>query len=231
MRTIIVADIHGCHSELLALLKKLKFREDTDRLICLGDLIDRGNQVYEVFDYVRTLKPDMGERCVLIRGNHEQMLMDSVDDRFSRQMWFMNGGAETVRSFKKHRQDYARHINWFGRMPLYFETKDFICAHAGVRTDRMAENTADILLWDRDSAKGNGYSGKIAMVGHTPVIDPVYLDGKGHTEVIEDRKPQMLPSWGTICMDTGCVFGYRLTGMVIEDGMFYTDSVFWGVDG
>ena len=38
MRTIIVADIHGCHSELLALLKKLKFREDTDRLICLGEI-------------------------------------------------------------------------------------------------------------------------------------------------------------------------------------------------
>lgn len=101
MRTIIVADIHGCHSELLALLKKLKFREDTDRLICLGNLIDRGNQVYEVFDHVRALKPDMGERCVLIRGNHEQMLMDSVDDRFSRQLWFMKGGAETVRSFNK----------------------------------------------------------------------------------------------------------------------------------
>ena len=110
-------------------------------------------------------------------------------------------------------------------------TKDFICARAGVRTEKTEDNTADILLWDRDGAEGNGYSGKIAIVGHTPVIDPVYLDGKGHTEVIEDRKPQMLPSWGTICMDTGCVFGYRLTGMVIEDGMFYTDSVFWGVDG
>ena len=46
-----------------------------------------------------------------------------------------------------------------------------------MRTEKTEDNTADILLWDRDGAEGNGYSGKLAIVGHTPVVDPVYLDG------------------------------------------------------
>ena len=78
MKTVIVADIHGCYKELLALLEKLDFCREEDTLISLGDIIDRGPQPYEVFDYFRMLKMSMKERCVLVRGNHEQMLLDSV---------------------------------------------------------------------------------------------------------------------------------------------------------
>ena len=54
-RTIIVGDIHGCYKELKKLLKKVSFHEDEDWLISLGDLMDRGRQSYEVFDFFENL--------------------------------------------------------------------------------------------------------------------------------------------------------------------------------
>ena len=61
MKTLIVGDIHGCYDQLVRLLNKLDFRENEDRLISLGDLMDRGTQSYEVLMYLRGLKGRMKE--------------------------------------------------------------------------------------------------------------------------------------------------------------------------
>lgn len=55
-RKIIIGDVHGCYDELKRLLEKAKFDEAADKLIFVGDLMDRGPQSYEVFDFVRTLR-------------------------------------------------------------------------------------------------------------------------------------------------------------------------------
>ena len=59
MRTIIVGDIHGCIQELTGLLMKLEFNQREDRLVSLGDLMDRGKAAYEVFSFFRQLKLEM----------------------------------------------------------------------------------------------------------------------------------------------------------------------------
>lgn len=79
MRTIIVTDIHGCYPEFVNLLKKVSFQQDQDTLIILGDIIDRGAYSYEMIEYVRELQKNMKERCIVIRGNHEQMMLDAVN--------------------------------------------------------------------------------------------------------------------------------------------------------
>ena len=102
MRTIIIGDIHGCHQELLMLLAKVQLDREQDKLISLGDLMDRGDRSFQVFETFRVLKADMGERCVIIRGNHEQMMLDASVNPFARILWKQNGGGKTIKSFYRH---------------------------------------------------------------------------------------------------------------------------------
>ena len=99
-RVVVITDIHGCLDDCRRLLDKMEFDKSRDRLINLGDTIDRGPQIYETFVFLRELKEEMGERCVLIRGNHEQMMLDatrmSLNRRNYKELWYLNSGEKTV---------------------------------------------------------------------------------------------------------------------------------------
>ena len=86
MRTIIIGDIHGCNRELCALLDKAK-PENDDRLILLGDLFDRGSESWEVFQTVKGLEKQFGDRFVLLRGNHEDYLLKEKLTIRERMIW------------------------------------------------------------------------------------------------------------------------------------------------
>lgn len=227
MRTIIIGDIHGCYQEFTALLEKVHFQEDRDMLISLGDLIDRGEYSYEVFDFFRTARLRMKERCVIVRGNHEQMLLSSPKDIWMRQMWQQDGGMETARSFELHNDQITNHLDWFEENTvLYYESRWFQCVHAGIKHEKPCRNSTETLLWDRSVILFNNYLGKITIAGHTPLKDPYYYAGViRDSHKIMDSEIQDLPETGLICIDTGCVSGGRLTAMVIEDYEFFTESV------
>ena len=70
MRTMIIGDVHGCSNALKKLLEKVQ-PTGTDKIVMLGDLFDRGPDSYGVFETVRALAKEFGERFVLLRGNHE----------------------------------------------------------------------------------------------------------------------------------------------------------------
>ena len=230
MRTIVIGDIHGCFQELTVLLKKVDFDQELDRLISLGDLIDRGEQSYEVFDLFRRLKLSMGERCVLIRGNHEQMMLDSATDPDSQLSWRSNGGGKTVRSFRSYKDDIRRHAGWFREhMALYFKDTHFQCTHAGLQDDPIDRTPPDILLWDRASIRQNTYDGRLTIIGHTPLNAPAHFLGNGQSVMLLPYHKKMpLPETGLICLDTGCVFQGRLTAMVIEGRRFWLEAADWG---
>lgn len=232
MRTIVVGDIHGCYRELLKLLGKVEFDRDTDRLISLGDLMDRGRQSYEVFDFFRHLKAEMGERCTIIRGNHEQMMMDAAGNPFERGLWKSNGATKTIRSFYEHKSRVYSYAGWFrANTVLYLEGEGFQCTHAGLENENLADNLPEVLLWDRTRIVRNDYDGRLTIIGHTPMRDPAWYAGDGkNVELLPERKRMTLPETGLICLDTGCVFGYRLTAMVIEGGEYWLDSVPWSRD-
>ena len=103
MRTIIIGDIHGCFKELVLLLEKVQFDQGRDLLISLGDMIDRGPRSFQVFEYLRSLKSRMGEACILIRGNHEQMMIDYGSGcDCALEMWEADGGSDTRKDFLAH---------------------------------------------------------------------------------------------------------------------------------
>ena len=93
-RTLIITDLHGCYDECIQLLDKMAFDEENDTLINLGDTIDRGPKIYETFTFLRDLKERMGDRCILIRGNHEQMMLDAIENGGSdKDLWYYNSGG------------------------------------------------------------------------------------------------------------------------------------------
>ncbi len=227
MRYIIIGDIHGCYPELEKLLEKLHFQEDKDTLISLGDIIDRGEYSYEVFDFFRKTRQRMGERCIIVRGNHEQMLISSPEDQWMKQMWLQDGGTETSRSFELHNDKVLSHLDWFRQNTvLYCQSRWFQCVHAGIKHEHPCRNSMETLMWDRSVILFNNYQGRITIAGHTPMKDPCHFTGaRKNTHTIEDGVVQELPETGLLCIDTGCVSGGRLTAMVIEDYVFHTESV------
>lgn len=217
MKTVVISDIHGCSREFGALLKKAQLDHGTDRLVILGDLFDRGERAYEVYKQLRKLQEEMGERFILVRGNHDQFLLDYVKGKIPLQLWAMNGCMKTMDSFKRHGMDLSVPAEWLADTPLYWECGDFIGVHAGLISEIPGENDPDTLLWDRSVTYG-AYTGRFAVGGHTPLRSPVlFLPGDLKLEM-EYGAPFSLPDRGFLCIDTGCVYGRMLTALIVEDG-------------
>lgn len=225
-KTLIITDIHGCYDECRRLLEKLEFDEDIDTLVNLGDTIDRGPKIYETFVFLRGLKERMQERCILVRGNHEQMMLDALASggRY-RDLWYYNSGEKTVYSFIHHKHRIQEFVSWYEEMPYYYAAEAYSCVHASLKNPDPAANDIDTLIWGRDT----DYTGKLVMTGHTPYRMPIYFLGQNYGRIKEDVWTH-LPETGMIALDTGCVYGNRLTGMQIrQDKTFRITSVSSGV--
>ena len=97
----VIGDIHGCKDLLERIHKKIakksKNAEGHKILIYLGDYVDRGSKVKETIETIINFKPK-NFKCIFIKGNHEQMLLDFVYGKSeSLTIWLYNGGAETLK--------------------------------------------------------------------------------------------------------------------------------------
>ena len=127
-RVVVITDIHGCLDECRELLDRLSFDKSKDMLINLGDTIDRGRQIYELFEFLYGLKEEMGDRFVLIRGNHEQMMLDATaGSRRDKELWYYNSGEKTVYSFINHKHKIQEFRSWYEAMPYYYTEERFQC--------------------------------------------------------------------------------------------------------
>lgn len=111
----------------------------------------------------------MKERCHLVYGNHEDMLVHNP------RYWNWNGKEATVKSFKDHNIELSEVSDWIlANTQKYFESEHFDICHAGRVAEVISDETDDILLWDRDSLEFNTWEGKLTFIGHTPMEFPVY---------------------------------------------------------
>lgn len=196
-RTWAIGDVHGCADALGALLKRLRLRA-VDRVVFLGDLIDRGPASRQVVDTAMALR----ERCevILLRGNHEQLLLDAVTDAKADGIWRFNGGEETLRSYgvATAAEVPADHRAFLAEGRLYFELDDCFCVHGNYQEKvPLDRQDPEVVLWRHldEGMPGPHVSGKTAVVGHTPMIGEVF--DLGHL----------------VCLDTGCCMGGLLTAM------------------
>lgn len=172
MSTYIVSDIHGCNDTFRKALKSIKLKKK-DTLIILGDLIDRGPDSKGVLDTLLLLM-NHDFNVIILRGNHEQMFLDSFEDVTQKVNWMKNGGKETLKSFST--SDIERipkkYIELIKSTKLYLEKDDFIFVHAGINMkEKNPFSDVYSLLWLRDWQKlyDKEWLGKRRIIhGHTP---------------------------------------------------------------
>ena len=97
-RIFAIGDIHGCSKTFAKLLtNKIQLTKE-DNIYCIGDYIDRGDDSKGVIDLILKLRAE-DYHIYTLRGNHEQMMLDAVNDKKSLNLWLDNGGKNTLKSF------------------------------------------------------------------------------------------------------------------------------------
>ncbi len=199
----IIGDIHGHYVRLLDLYRKLEaMMTAKDRLLFLGDYIDRGAHSYEVVDFLVYLSRMKRVNAIFLKGNHEDMFMKYLRGEDGDGIYIMNGGDATLRSYRSHRGTLdmpSHHRKFFDSLRLYHEEEDFIAVHAGLNPaiGLLEAQDARDMLWIRDEFfRSDRRWEKTIIFGHTPVS---YLS-KGHPIYIDDER-------NIIGIDSGVIFG------------------------
>ncbi|MEL1135040.1 metallophosphoesterase family protein [Desulfitobacterium sp. THU1] len=206
MNAYVIGDIHGCYHEFKRLLGRIKPDLTTERLILLGDYIDRGTQSWEVVKEIISLLEMFGrDHVVPLRGNHEQMAIDYI--LCKGKSFLYNGGKETIKSFARHGDYLGDYLEFFTSMPLYVEDEKFIYVHGGIRQGvSLSNQSSEDMLWLRDEFyEYPNTTDKTVIFGHTPTY---YIN----------KTDQPAEIFNNYALDTGCVFGGYLSAAQICNG-------------
>lgn len=199
--TFVVGDVHGCDIALEKLLDAMILTSE-DRLIMLGDVIDRGSDSRRVIEMLI----DIGNSCRLdfVMGNHEQMLLDALRSPSVATIWSGWGGAETLAAYGEDLADIpADHLAFLAAGLPYVETDRYICIHANLEPDVPLESqSADWLRWHKVTGSERPHeSGKRIVCGHTRLPGDV---------------PRVTEGW--IMIDTCAYDGGFLTAVELTTG-------------
>src|ERR1700721_350669 len=95
----VIPDIHGCHKTFKKLVSRLELNKEEDQLFLLGDYIDRGPNSRKVIKFIMKLRTE-GFIVRTLKGNHEDLMLLSIQDPHLISLWHQNGGLATLKSFK-----------------------------------------------------------------------------------------------------------------------------------
>lgn len=190
----VIGDIHGCLDELEILMDKyvLPHIDNLEHVVFVGDYIDRGPKSKQVFDYCQKIP-----KVVMLKGNHEDMMSNINQEH----IWLNNGGRETIDSYNGDIDAITKDAKLMENLKTSFKFGRVVVTHACMDPGHTLENQLEHdLIWSRDFVgyKGNYIDGSFNIFGHTPT-----------KEILE--KPNQLG------IDTGCVFGYKLSGIFINE--------------
>jgi len=213
-RLYAVGDIHGCAAELEALLAALPLARG-DTLAFVGDYLDRGPAVRAVIDLLLDLRTRDGLTTVFLRGNHEDMCLAYLGRAGQwGDSWMMNGAAATLRSYGvplgtggplAAERFPESHLAFLEGLLPWFTADRFLLVHAGIRPGRPLERqSTEDLFWIREEFIQRPHD-----LPHTVVF--------GHTP----RREILLDLPYKIGIDTGCVYGGRLTAIDLSEGVVY----------
>jgi serine/threonine protein phosphatase 1 len=215
-----VGDIHGRLDLLEAMTTQIKrdieeSRPERTLEIFLGDYVDRGPQSRGVVEWMAKAPLIADERLCLL-GNHEDMLLRSLDDTSVLRTWLFNGGGETLLSYGVKARGLGgetglidlqegfrarlpgTHLEFLAGLPRSIALAPYFFVHAGIRPERsLDEQDPEDLIWIREPfLHSNEDFGCIVVHGHSPVMSP---------EIRRNR----------INIDTGAVFTGCLTCIVL----------------
>ena len=195
-RIFAIGDIHGCRKTFEKLLFEEIELKKSDSIYCVGDYIDRGEDSKGVIDLILALRQG-GYSIFTLRGNHEQMMLDAMNDKRALSLWLDNGGKKTMKSFGIKSLDNlpTEYFSFLNETAFYLEKDNFIFAHAGlnfINEDLFEDKEA--MLWERDFyPQQAALKNRFLIHGHTPIPLNFILQQKGNC----------------INIDGGCVYRNR----------------------
>ncbi|HTI72426.1 MAG TPA: polynucleotide kinase-phosphatase [Candidatus Limnocylindria bacterium] len=214
----IIGDVHGCFDELVELLGKLGHSVDEStftvnpapgrKLIFLGDLVDRGPQIPQVLKLAMNAVAAGTALCV--PGNHDWKLMRKLNGR---DVQVSHGMAESLAQLSNETEVFRRQVVEFvDNLVSHYVLDDgkLVVAHAGMKESMQGRGSGAV----RDFALYGETTGEIDEFG-LPVRLNWAAEYRGPAMVVYGHTPVPEPEWlnRTINIDTGCVFGGRLTAL------------------
>lgn len=214
----IIGDVHGCFAELIALLGRLGYAVDPDgasarhpagrKAVFVGDLVDRGPATPAVLRLVMGMTAEGSGLSVA--GNHEAKLVRALRGR---QVSVTHGLELSLAQLTAEPPGFSEQAAAFADGLLGHVVLDdgrLVVAHAGLPEAMHGRASAAV----RAFALYGDTTGETDDFG-LPVRYPWAQDYRGRAMVVYGHTPVPEPEWvnGTICLDTGCVFGGRLTAL------------------
>ncbi|ALE07505.1 metallophosphoesterase [Arthrobacter sp. ERGS1:01] len=218
----VIGDVHGCLAELEAILAKLGYRIDRDadgratdaahpegrKAIFVGDLVDRGPDSPGVLRLVMGMVRNGHARSV--PGNHEDKLVRALRGK---KVQTGHGLAETLAQLASEPADFRAEVLGFCEglvSHLVLDGGKLVVAHAGLLESYHGRASARV----RAFALYGDTTGETDVYG-LPVRYPWAEDYRGAATVLYGHTPTVDAEWvnGTMCLDTGCVFGGKLTAL------------------
>lgn len=191
-----IGDVHGCCLTLRALVEDRLQLEQNDTLFLLGDCIDRGPDSKGVLDYLLRLIRERDYDIRTLMGNHEELCLDAAGgDPLARNIWYGNGGGETLQSLGVERPEDIpkKYLDFMAAMPLILTEPDYVFVHAGLdftSIDPVRESSPQVMLWARPGrVQPKNIAGRTLVCGHTKT--PLFA--------IRESLPGQV-----ICLDNGC---------------------------
>jgi protein phosphatase len=218
----LVGDVHGCRAELEDLLTGLGYVIDRDALgraagaahpggrtaVFLGDLVDRGPDTPGVLRLAMGMVRAGTALCV--PGNHENKLTRALKGR---RVTVSHGLAESLEQLGAEPEEFRAEVLAFmdGLVShLVLDDGRLVVAHAGLKEayhGRASGRVRSFALYGETTGETDEYG--------LPVRYPWANDYRGSAMVVYGHTPVVEPEWvnNTLCVDTGCVFGGRLTAL------------------
>ncbi len=201
-RTVIIGDAHGCAFEVEALLDRVHFGSG-DRLVFVGDLVARGPDSLGVLDIARRTG------AVIVRGNHEQKLLD----------WYADGDV-TLGRIHLDLARALRPVDWtlLATSPLSVELPEhgLVVVHAGIEPGIPLDHQHRQTLLTIRTVKSDK---RQRLWGELYAGPPHVVFGHNALPGLQ------LHPWAT-GLDTGCVYGGRLTALVLDPSEKVPRSIF-----
>ena len=213
----IIGDVHGCCDELEQLLQQLGYEKNDGgpwthpggrKAIFVGDLVDRGPRIVDTLRTVMSMS-EAGS-ALSVPGNHDIKLKRKLEGR---DVTVSHGLDRTLTELEQQTPEFRADVQKFldGLVSHYvFDDGRLVVAHAGMKAEMQGRGSAKV----RDFALFGETTGETDEFG-LPVRYNWAAEYRGRASVVYGHTPVPEPEWlnRTINIDTGCVFGGKLTAL------------------